>query len=578
MIYFRQFRLAVLILVVIGTTSWAAPFGSGADPRRCDFRDTFFLPRTLDEFGEPCAVVVVFSELGDPESDAALELLNGLERRYRNAQVSFLNLNMCDEDALLDVALDAMRRKLGFPAGKDTEHCLQSAFGVRNPGDTVLLDGAYTPVYVGPASSLLSPLLALIGGASLETSAASPVLAALEPEESAAGAPVTYTQDIAPLVARNCLACHSQGGVAPMTFETYTDLASHSAMVAEVVSEGRMPPWFAHGGDVHFLNDPELSDAERLKFRAWHEQGKPEGPPADVLEAAAATPFTPDIRLSASKPYQLPGSGFIDYADVELPFTAMDDVWIQGVAIMPSNPRVMHHAALLMTGDAASADERQNVIAFAAPGMPPFQYPEGTAVRWRKGVRLSLRMHYVTTGKPEEDLISVGLIFPRTPVHKEVHNIPFSKRDITIPPGSPRQEFSMEWTSTRDLDVLALTTHMHLRGESAYIAARLPDGELMNLLVVPAWNFNWQNLYYVKPGTVLLPAGTVIGLTGVFDNSSMNPYNPAPAKEVRHGAQVTDEMLEGLVVAVHPDEVVDVTLSIDEQLRRIQRDPVTVEQ
>ena len=69
----------------------------------------------------------------------------------------------------------------------------------------------------------------------------------------------------------------------------------------------------------------------------------------------------------------------------------------------------------------------------------------------------------------------------------------------------------MEWTSTRDLDVLALTTHMHLRGESAYIAARLPDGELMNLLVVPAWNFNWQNLYYVKPGTVLLPAACGLG-------------------------------------------------------------------
>jgi hypothetical protein len=40
----------------------------------------------------------------------------------------------------------------------------------------------------------------------------------------------------------------------------------------------------------------------------------------------------------------------------------------------------------------------------------------------------------------------------------------------------------------------------------------------------------------------LIPAGTELLATVNFDNSSLNPNNPDPAKEVLWGQQTTDEM------------------------------------
>ena len=43
------------------------------------------------------------------------------------------------------------------------------------------------------------------------------------PPGAALGPAVTYHQDVAPLLARHCLSCHAQGGMAPFTLESYAD-------------------------------------------------------------------------------------------------------------------------------------------------------------------------------------------------------------------------------------------------------------------------------------------------------------------------------------------------------------------
>ena len=66
------------------------------------------------------------------------------------------------------------------------------------------------------------------------------------------------------------------------------------------------------------------------------------------------------------------------------------------------------------------------------------------------------------------------------------------------------------------------------------------------ILNVPRYDFAWQTSYRLaKP--LQLPKGTKIHCTAHFDNSSANPANPDPKKEVTWGDQTWEEMMIGWV-------------------------------
>jgi hypothetical protein len=71
-----------------------------------------------------------------------------------------------------------------------------------------------------------------------------------------------------------------------------------------------------------------------------------------------------------------------------------------------------------------------------------------------------------------------------------------------------------------------------------------PDGRREILLDVPRYDFNWQ-LTYELAEPKLLPKGTKVICTAVFDNSEDNLANPDPTHEVRWGEQSWEEMMIG---------------------------------
>jgi hypothetical protein len=66
------------------------------------------------------------------------------------------------------------------------------------------------------------------------------------------------------------------------------------------------------------------------------------------------------------------------------------------------------------------------------------------------------------------------------------------------------------------------------------------------LLNVPNYSFSWQEVYYFKEPPAL-PKGTKIQVTGYFDNSAKNKFNPDPTKAVRWGDPTYDEMMIGWI-------------------------------
>jgi hypothetical protein len=73
-----------------------------------------------------------------------------------------------------------------------------------------------------------------------------------------------------------------------------------------------------------------------------------------------------------------------------------------------------------------------------------------------------------------------------------------------------------------------------------------PDGRNESLLNVPNYSFAWQTAY--KPRSpIRIPSGSKIMVTGVFDNSAKNKFNPDATKPVRHGEPTYDEMMMGFL-------------------------------
>jgi hypothetical protein len=76
-----------------------------------------------------------------------------------------------------------------------------------------------------------------------------------------------------------------------------------------------------------------------------------------------------------------------------------------------------------------------------------------------------------------------------------------------------------------------------------------PTGESETLFRVPRYDFNWQLLYEFAEAKAM-PKGTRIEVTGTWDNSANNRFNPDPTMEVRWGDQSWEEMLLGIFTMI----------------------------
>jgi hypothetical protein len=82
-----------------------------------------------------------------------------------------------------------------------------------------------------------------------------------------------------------------------------------------------------------------------------------------------------------------------------------------------------------------------------------------------------------------------------------------------------------------------------LLGKRFKAYAITPDGDLIPLIHIPEWDFNWQRNYQFK-NLLKLPKGSVIYAEAVYDNTKNNPRNPfVPPRQATYGWGTTNEMM-----------------------------------
>jgi hypothetical protein len=550
----------------------AVPIGARID--NLTFTDVRYLRRSLDDFRDRKAVVLVFTTSGCPLVPKYLAVLAALEPAYRARGVQFLAVNVGPEDSVLDTAAQAVELNVPFPAVKDFDARCADALGVTHTPEVAVLDGErrlryrgriddqYRPGGARPAPGrhdLKEALDELLAGK--EVSVPLTVVDGCEitrPALDRPEKPVTFADDVAPILAKHCQECHRAGAEAPFALGTYEEARARGAMIARVVREGRMPPWFAAPGHGPFANQRGLSPRERDRVLLWVQEGMAAGDPARLppppprKEGRWQIGGEPDLVLSTAS-YELPASGDVPYRYTVLSHYFAEDTWVRGVQILPENPRLVHHANLAHVSLGEGFKEA-NFITGVVPGGEPMLLDDGVAFRIPKGSVLALQIHFVTGGQPEKCKVSVGLRYARGKVQKRLRHVLLVDTAYRIPPGDPAFAVRASRVLPCDAIGVGLFAHMHLRGKAMTFRAHLPDGKVETLLTIPNYRFDWQLAYHWQPGQKRLPRGTRLEAVALYDNSPFNPFNPDPRAEVRDGPQTYQEMMNGFVFYLDADE------------------------
>jgi hypothetical protein len=329
-----------------------------------------------------------------------------------------------------------------------------------------------------------------------------------------------------------------------------------------------MPPWFANPKYGKFQNDPSLTIAERDTLVRWLQSGRAEGTVPDATDADNAAPDQPrwkigepDLVINMLEEHTVQPTGFVPYRHVILPYLFLNDTWVEAVEIRPSNKAVVHHCNMAYAHSKGVGEE--TFITGHVPGGQPMdlgRFDNGVAFFIPKMSVLGLQIHYTTTGKEEACRISVGIRYPKRPVQKQLRHVLLDPHRIAITPGHGAFPISSTKVLDRDITLMGMFSHMHVRGKDMSFYATPPEKPRETLLQIANYNFEWQIAYEVAPGQKRLPAGTVLEAVAHYDNSAFNPYNPDAKRTVPWGQQTYDEMFNGFMFFVDDNEQLNLTV------------------
>ncbi len=518
--------------------------------------------------GDSRAVVLVFTDAQG--LDSHWKQLKPIVEAQTSAGVQFWMVDPMDDRSTLAAA--ATQAGVTIPVLQDSAQLVARSYGASASGEAVVLEAeSLTTVYRGaiedavPVATgtpvrqtyLADALTRFTAGTRPTVEYARPQGQPWRHEDSGVA---SYRNEIAPLLQAKCVTCHRPGEIGSWGITSHAAVRAKSAAIRANVLEGLMPPWHADPAHGKFENDFSLTPQQQARLVAWLDAGAPREAGVDPLEtvppAAGLWPMgKPDVVLKVAT-QQIKATGQMPYAYLMVTNTLKTNAWLRAAVIRPGNRTVVHHALIFyikpgsifqMLADFQAIQGGLNgFYAGYVPGMDQREYPAGTAKFLPAGGTFVFQMHYTPNGKATTDATEMGLYLSSTPPAMELKTGAANSTAIDIPAGARNHRLVAERSFDKAVDIHELSPHMHFRGDSMRFEAFLPDGSSQILLNVPKYDFNWQALYRLSQ-PVRLPAGSRIRISGGFDNSRWNPFNPDAKSRVRFGEQTDDEMFIGYI-------------------------------
>ncbi|HVJ85496.1 MAG TPA: redoxin domain-containing protein [Caulifigura sp.] len=530
----------------------------------------------LSEYEKQPVIVVAFLGVECPLAKQYSIRLQELAKEFADKGVTFLGVDANSQDAPTEIAAFVRRQGLEFPMLIDAGCKLAEKLGATRTPEVVVLDQNRAVRYRGriddqfqigvvrdkaERQELRDAVDALLAGKPILVAETQPIGCLIGKPAAPTDKPtVTWSKEIVRIFQSRCQECHRDGDIGPFALFDYEEAAGWGEMIAEVVRQDRMPPWHASPKFGHFSNARMLPADEKQAILTWVKEGCPKGDPADL---PATKTFTkgwqlsrePDAVFEMSEPYEVPadaGKQGVRYQNFWVDPQLTEDKWLAQAEVIPGAAAVVHHIIVYLHPD---KDDKQREVFLTAyvPGLRVRPITEGFAKRIPAGSMLRFQVHYTPNGTPVEDRSKVGFVYadPATVTNEVITTEAVNTRFQLEPFKDDQVVTARSSKAPRELKMLTMSPHMHLRGKSFRFELRQPDGTMETLLDVPQYDFNWQTSYELAE-PIVLPAGSQVVCTASFDNSENNLNNPDPSKKVKWGDQSWDEMMIGYFDIVVP--------------------------
>jgi hypothetical protein len=399
---------------------------------------------------------------------------------------------------------------------------------------------------------------------------------------------INFETNIKPILTKHCVNCHQNGGIAPFALDNWSDVDARAIMIGAVTSSKYMPPWRADTSFQHYKNENYLSKTDIELIQQWIQNEQPRG----TVERRKEKSFPQnkvkkkqgnEIQIGFNRAFVIKGENKEEFRFFHLPSKIKENGYIQSIEFAPGNRKQVHHSRIMIdttqsiSGIDGLSEEDSSILKYQTkpladpflfgwvPGNDKIIFPKGIGKKIYANSDFIVNVHYVPSPIQVVDSSSIIIQLSDEPVEREAQTLTLTENNISNQPfiiyPNKKSTFYMRSPILQDsISLISIMPHMHLLGKSFKSYAITPDGNILPLVHVPSWDFNWQTTYQFTKFTVL-PKGTVIYAEATYDNTNENPLNPyKPARTVGYGWGSKDEMMNLILYYVkyrQGDELID---------------------
>lgn len=377
----------------------------------------------------------------------------------------------------------------------------------------------------------------------------------LEAQEGGEPEVVTFSRDIAPVLQRSCVHCHRPNGVAPMALVDYDDVRRYARSIVRRTGirdrMGAMPPWYVEKdvGIQHFKNDPSLSDDEIAMIAEWAAAGAPEGDPTDLPpplefdDSGAWQLGEPDVVVTTDEFLVRAGEPdwWGDITPVLIPIE--EDRYVKSVEIREINDVptegtgretvggrfVIHHMVWGTRTEDGEGGRQQWPVHEVGRNGDVFDPDAGRVLR-KGSYIVSESTHLHSNGRDTRARLQFGFTFHDegyVPKYQESILGLGNGSDIDVRAGEKDQELHAYTVLQSPTKIVSFEPHLHAPGDRMCLEAIW--GFNVETLSCVGYDHNWVRTYtFEDDHQPLLPAGTVLHITGYMNNTEENFNIPDP--------------------------------------------------
>lgn len=404
------------------------------------------------------------------------------------------------------------------------------------------------------------------------------IVAALLAVMSASTWAADYVTEVADIINDNCVVCHREGGIGPMSFESYEQVRPWAPLIQMRVANREMPPYaYDHGIGIQDLQgDWRLSQNDIDMVVNWVRAGSPYGDrdivaqPADLRDLDAwnfVDDFGQPNLVIPSVPLDIPANGNDMWHKHLVPSGVTEDRCIKAIQVKPRGDAkaVVHHA----NSNLILEDESQGgMLTEYAMGKWGELVPEGVCRTFPANAQVRWDIHMFPGGvgataqgeMVKDNVVEIGLWF-HEPDYESKYKQDLSlyrlgdQADIVIPPNGYYMTQGFK-SFDHPVRIDSWQPHGHLRMNAASLEIFHPaTGRTEEVSQVSNWSATWHHSHIYSPEVApLVPAGSVLIMKQWYDNTSNNPNNPDPDQWVVGGSRTGDEMTHNWMAVTHLDE------------------------